>query len=100
MNIPRAVGSLSKRFRYGSRVDPQRDWFALLTLLGLVLAALMVWNIWAFDTVANGGTIGATSTPPVFSPSSLDAIQAIFTDRAAQEQKYQTGVYRFADPSQ
>ena len=102
MDISRTIGSLLKRFRYGSRIDPQRDWFALLTILAIAFAALVVWNVWAFDTVAQGGTIGAsaTSTPPVFSPSALDAIQAIFTDRAAEEQKYQTGTYRFADPSQ
>lgn len=63
---------------------------------------IVVWNVWAFDTIANGGVIGttATSTPPVFNHSSLDAIRAVFQMRAVEETKYVTGVYRYADPSQ
>lgn len=64
--------------------------------------SIIIWNVWAFDTVANGGVIGtsATSTPTVFNSSSIDAVRAVFAKRAAEEAKYETGVYRFNDPSQ
>ena len=82
--------------------DPERDWLALLTLSAIVLASIVIWNVWTFETVVNGGVIGisATSTPPVFNRSSLDKIHLIFTNRAEEKIKFQTGVYRFSDPSQ
>lgn len=90
-----------KHARKASHLDPTRDWIILLILSTIALASITVWNAWAFDTVAGGGTIGATatSTPPAFSQSSLDAIRTVFTSRAAEEEKYVSGVYRFADPS-
>ena len=88
--------------RLRMRKDPARDWMTLLTLALFAFVALVVWNVWAFDTVARGGVIGApaTTTPAVFNRSSVDAIRGIFDARAAEEAKYVTGVYRFADPSQ
>jgi len=96
------IGSFLDRFRYGERLNPVRDWFVLLALSLMALACIIVWNVWAFGTIAQGGIIGsaATSSPPVFNSSSLDAINAIFSNRAVEEMKYETGVYRFADPSQ
>lgn len=92
----------SKYLRFGKRLDPARDWLALLSLAGIILAGSIVWNAWAFDTVANGGVIGTVGavTPPVFSTSSLDAIRAVFAHRASEEVKYVSGTYRYADPSQ
>lgn len=67
----------------------------------IALAGIFIWNVWAFDTVANGGVIGtATSTPQAFSQSSLNTIRSIFEDRAEERAKYETGTYRFSDPSQ
>lgn len=85
----------------GVRLDPMRDWLVLITLSAMVLAGIIVWNVWAFDTVAGGGIIGGQtiSPPPLFSQSSIDRIHTIFTNRAEEELKYQTGVYRFSDPS-
>ena len=73
----------------------------LLTLSTIALIGIISWNVWTFQTVAGGGTIGASpnATPSVFSRTSLDAIHVIFASRAAEEAKYVTGVYRFADPS-
>lgn len=101
MNIFSFVGSHMQRLRYGARLDPVRDWMILLVLSLVMLIGIVAWNIWAFNTVAQGGTIGAPAAgaPMVFSRASLDAINAIFTNRAAEETKYATGVYTFADPS-
>lgn len=68
----------------------------------ITLAGIIVWNAWAFDIVARGGVIGvpAPKATPVLDRTSLDAIHTIFTNRAIEEEKYKTGVYRYADPSQ
>ena len=83
-------------------IDPARDWLVLFTLFVLAFASIIVWNVWAFDTVSRGGVIGtvATSTQPVFNNSSLNAIHTVFEKRATEEAKYVTGVYRYTDPSQ
>ncbi|MGD0328660.1 MAG: hypothetical protein ABSB00_03060 [Minisyncoccia bacterium] len=101
-NIFISIFSFSKRLHYGARLEPVRDWLSLLTFSAIALVGIIVWNVWAFDTVISGGVIGssATSTPPVFSQSSLDTIHTIFANRAAEEEKYETGTYSFTDPSQ
>ena len=93
--------SFLSRIRASSHLDPERDWLVSLIVSAIALTGIVVWNAWAFDTVANGGVIGspATSTAPIFSQSSLDTIHAIFDDRAIEEQKYVTGEYRYTDPS-
>lgn len=95
------IGSFFKRLSSGGRQDPVRDWLILLILSTIALAGIIVWNVWAFDTVASGGTIGASTTkaPVGFSRTSLDAIHTTFENRANEEAKYVTGVYTFADPS-
>lgn len=102
MNISNSIHAFFSRLRPTARLDPVRDWLILLTISILAFVGIVVWNIWAFDTVARGGVIGttATSTPPVFNSSSLEAVNEIFSKRATEEAKYVTGVYRYADPSQ
>lgn len=102
MNTFNSIGSLFKRMRSGASVDPIRDWLMLLTLAIIAFVGIVVWNVWAFDTVAGGGTIGAPTTkaPAAFNPAALDKIRIIFENRAAEEAKYMTGVYSFTDPSQ
>ncbi|MBI5405653.1 hypothetical protein HY972_01275 [Candidatus Kaiserbacteria bacterium] len=97
-----AVTSFFKRLRGGGvRQDPVRDWLALVTLSAITLLGIIVWNVWAFDTVAQGGVIGDPKASPssAVDTVSLDAIRAVFEERAAEKAKYVTGVYRYADPS-
>jgi hypothetical protein len=93
---------LSNRMRSLSSADPDRDWIILLIIATITLTGIVVWNAYAFDTVANGGVIGPASTAPapVFSQSSLDAIHTVFSNRAAEETKYLLDTYHYADPSQ
>jgi hypothetical protein len=102
MNISNISNLILDKIRSFTHFNPVRDWFVLLTVSLFALVIIIVWNVWTFDIVANGGIIGssATSTSPVFNQSSLDAIQTIFSKRAEEEAKYLRGVYRFADPSQ
>jgi hypothetical protein len=102
MNISNPGTNFLKRVRHGAREDPARDWLALVTVSLIAFVGIIVWNVWAFDTVARGGAIG-TSAKVASSDSAritLDAIRAIFESRAAEQAKYSTGVYRYADPSQ
>lgn len=91
-----------RRLKSGAADDPVRDWLVLITVGGVLLIGSIVWNIWAFDTVANGGVIGGANTGPAapFDRSSLDTVRSVFQNRSTEAAKYQTGVYRYADPSQ
>ncbi|MDO8566727.1 MAG: hypothetical protein Q7R58_01075 [bacterium] len=102
MNISHSIRAFFSRLRSAAHSDPVRDWLTLLALSIFAFVSIVVWNIWAFDTVARGGVIGtaATSTLPAFNSSSMEAVQAVFLKRANEEAKYVTGVYRYADPSQ
>ena len=102
MNVSIPPNSFLKRLHTGARQDPARDWIVVLICSAIVLAGVIVWNVWAFDTVARGGVIGSVelSSPEVFNRSFLDAVHPIFEKRAAEATKYETGVYRYADPSQ
>lgn len=93
---------LLKRFKSLSPLDPERDWLVLVILSVIMLSGIIVWNAWAFDTVVNGGVIGspASSTPPIFNQSALDAIRTVFDNRATEETKYTSDVYHYIDPSQ
>ncbi|HUY62581.1 MAG TPA: hypothetical protein VMV50_02220 [Candidatus Paceibacterota bacterium] len=94
--------SVLQRFSYGKRINAVRDWLVLLTLAGIVLAGIVLWNVWAFNAVASGRTIGAApaGAPAVFNASTLTTIKSVFAARAAEDDKYTTGAYTFADPSQ
>ena len=102
MNIPTSSNFFLKWLRSGARQDPARDWIVVLICSTTVLAGIIVWNVWVFDTVARGGVIGSveSSSPPAFNSSFLDAIHPIVEKRAAEAAKYETGAYRYADPSQ
>jgi hypothetical protein len=101
MHILSFVTRSLARLRYGKDIDPARDWIALLTLSLIIFAGILVWNAWAFDTVVGGGVIGSQSVAekPLFNSDSLTQINAVFTARSAEEGKYVTGVYQYADPS-
>jgi len=102
MTLPPALRSFLDKLRVSTQQDPARDWLALISLAFIALALLIVWNIWTFNTVASGGTLGTpvATTPGGFNRTSLDTVRAVFSARADEETKYRTGAYRFADPSQ
>jgi hypothetical protein len=93
---------LKSRFRSLSAIDPERDWIVLLIIAIISFLLITSWNIVTFNTVASGGVIGkpAATTTPVFSQASLDAIHAVFSNRAIEEAKYTGEGYHYVDPSQ
>lgn len=92
---------LLKKITFFSKNDPVRDWFTVCILSTIALIGIIVWNTWVFDTIVSGGSIGtqATSTAPTFNEASLETIRSVFINRANEEQKYVSGVYRYTDPS-
>lgn len=102
MNILHTIAAFFKRFRYGATIDPVRDWLVALMVSGVLLVAIIAWNIWTFNAIAAGGIKNTPipASPALFNRASLDALGTIFTNRAAEEAKYVAGVYRYADPSQ
>ncbi|OGG93896.1 hypothetical protein A3G63_02275 [Candidatus Kaiserbacteria bacterium RIFCSPLOWO2_12_FULL_52_8] len=103
MNIPAYIRPYLNRLHQSGRSDPSRGWFILLSLSGIALVGIIVWNILAFETVARGGTIGAPTDKTSFSVldhAQLDSVRMLLVKRAAEEAKYVTGEYHFTDPSQ
>ncbi len=99
--MKRLTENLAHLFRYGERIEPTRDWFVLLTIFGMLFVVSAVWNAWLFNRVVSGNSLApvATSTSATFSKASLDAVEHLFEERAAEEAKYANGEYGFTDPS-
>lgn len=95
------IQSIFKKFRFNPRTDPARDWLFLVGIMILLFIGLIVWNAWAFDTVASGKNIGGVvpQSVPIFDETTLETVHTIFETRATEEAKYVTGVYRYTDPS-
>lgn len=87
-----------KGISYGTILRPSRDWLLLLALALICLLVSVGWNLWTFDTVTEGGAVGADA--PVQEPgtASLDSVTRLFEARALEEARYKNE-YRFVDPS-
>ena len=102
MNIFNKIIFSVKHLSSCGQRDPERDWMGMLALSIIAFAGIVVWNIWTFDKVAEGGVIGDAVTRPsaTVNRPSIDSIRGVFEKRATEEAKYVTGVYRYTDPSQ
>ncbi len=91
------IRSLLNFFKYGARLRPARDWYVLLVLFSVALGVSIAWNLWLFEQITKGQTIGGP--PPAPAPQiQLDTVKALFEQRAAERARY-TSEYRFVDPS-
>ena len=87
-----------KGLSYGRVLRPSRDW---LLLLALALACLLIsvgWNLWTFNKVTEGGSVGAPAPAQDTNGSAIDAVTKLFEERALEENRYKSE-YRFVDPS-
>ena len=100
-NFPFDFKHIKFSYHYGMRLRPVRDWFILLGLFVVLLIASALWNLWFYQQVRTSADAAPPSAAalPVFSQASLEALKAIFADRAAEEAKYTEGAYTFIDPS-
>ncbi len=87
--------------RYGAKLHPTRDWFALLSIISVLFVVVIIWSFSLYRIVEGGGVLGEAPvvTPTTFNTAELDALETLFITRAAEEKKYRTGEYSFIDPS-
>lgn len=95
MNL--SLNSATKKLRYGDRSKPARDWFVLLVLFAIGLAASVAYNLLTFSSVTRGQAIG-NAQPTVPPQIQLDQVNALFSQRAAARSRYDNQ-YSFVDPS-
>lgn len=95
MNI--GLGPITKNLKYGDRPQPSRDWLVLLVLFLVGLAICVIYSLLTFSKVIQGQQVGnATTTVPA--QIQLNQVDALFHDRAAARERYNSE-YRFVDPS-
>ena len=97
------LGSVTRLTRFSAgRIDPERNWLTLLIGSAILLLIIVAWNVWAFETVVSGGTLGEThpAGAPSANVSALETISTVLDARAAEDNNYVSGAYRFADPAQ
>ena len=92
------AGSLLKRFSYGTRMHPARDWFYLLCAATALVAVSIAWNVWLLRSVQQGDTLGSEAAPETFDASSIESVRVVFEARKDEARKYRQE-YRFVDPS-
>lgn len=99
--MPNPLNLLWNKIKPSNRLDPERDWIVLLIVSIIVLTGIVVWNAWAFDTIAKGKILGPTASTTVttFKQSSFGEIHTIFEERVKEEVNYTSGVYQYIDPS-
>lgn len=102
MSLLNLLTPFIQRIRSKAHAEPLRDWVILSAITVVILAGVVTWNLWTFGAITGPSSIEELSadTRPALSPSALNTIQNIFEARAAEEARYETGVYSFSDPSQ
>lgn len=99
MKTSLSFGPLVKRFSYGTRLHPARDWFYVLLAATILIACSIAWNIWLLRSVEAGGTIGDEVVEvESFDESPIESVRALFESRKEEQMRYRQE-YRFVDPS-
>ncbi len=101
MKFPSNSLTFLRRFIYGTRLRPARDWFALILLVAVALIASVAWSVYTFRATISGENSPAVLVRPGASVNrtTFERMQQIFDTRAAEQEKYQSGAYSFPDPS-
>lgn len=92
-----SLSSFTRRFAYGSRTRPQRDWIILISLSLALLIVSAGWSYWLFHnaSVDQGGSAASGANINV---SVFDTVRTVFEKRATERAHYLND-YRFVDPS-
>lgn len=97
-----SVVNYLKRLRSSTYVDPVRDWILLIAVSVVAFIGIVLWNVWVFNSIQQSATEtrpAGTSPTSNTSRSTLDTLNAVFTSRGAEQQKYISGEYHYTDPS-
>ncbi|HWH16113.1 MAG TPA: hypothetical protein VNU25_00805 [Candidatus Paceibacterota bacterium] len=89
---------LLKRFSYGNRPRPSRDWFMILSIATCLIVLSVGWNLWLLRSVEQGGVIGNEAPAASFDARPIEEIRAVFESRSLEELQFRQQ-YRFVDPS-
>lgn len=83
---------------YGATLRPSRDWLLLLAFSFACLLISVGWNLWTFNKVTEGGSVGAGTPVQEVGTPAVDSVTKLFEERAVEEAQYKSE-YRFVDPS-
>ncbi len=99
-NFLNVLDSAKKKFAYGERIRPTRDWFILLALTAVLLIAGVFWNVYLFTQFETVKAPASDVHAPALQnlQTSVQEVQRIFQTRATEENNYQQ-TYQFVDPS-
>lgn len=98
MKLSLDLKTVGKKLSYGDRIQPQRDWFIVLSLATFLIVLSIGWNLWLLRSVEQGRTIGNEQVSTAFDAKPIESVRAVFEARRLEELKYRQQ-YRFVDPS-
>ncbi len=101
MKLPASFPSLQNIghiFKYGPRIRPMRDWFAIVLGSAVLLGVGLLADLWLFTDVVRDEvpSTAATSTPAI-EQAPLEQVHTLFEARAREEARYKDE-YHFIDP--
>lgn len=101
MTTPPFLKNLSHTFSYGTQLKPARDWIVVVSIALIILAFSIVWNIFNFRHIVAEKAAPATTNvyAPTINKTAIQSVQQLFSERASEQTKYESGAYSFADPS-
>jgi hypothetical protein len=101
MNLNSRTINLSflKRFTYGKRVRPARDWLVLIMIALITLGGFVVAGAWVYleGARARDGQVFPFLVPNL-SDDALERSEALFERRALEAERYRSE-YQFVDPA-
>jgi hypothetical protein len=92
------VGKYVKKVNYAGPLRPTRDWLVMLMVSAAFIVVSIGWNLWMFNKVTRGDSLGTETAAPVEEGVRVDRVNAIFEKRATEEARY-LSEYHFVDPS-
>lgn len=102
MTTPISLQKITKFFHYGPVQKPMRDWLIIIGLALVAFFASIFFNVVTFWNIMEHKSIvkQVTTSVPVINQNAINKVNTIFSTRATEQVKYESGVYSFTDPSQ
>ena len=98
--IKKFLAPIRMFFHYGETLHPARDWFVIISISAIILGVSVGWNSVTFLELTRTETPLEAVTAISSSNTAVKDARVLFYSRAAEEEKYKSGTYRFVDPSQ
>ncbi len=99
MKLSFNLDAFLKRFSYGARLRPERDWLLLLLVAVLLVVLSVAWNFWLFRSIEQGASLGESGTGRAgLDERSVEPVREVFQSREVEQGRFRNE-YRFVDPS-